>query len=247
MRKIKYSIALLLSLLFSLQVFSQQNDEQNNGKKVYVQNVSDLLFQLSESIDTANKSSNNGVRTTYFFNYGEYLHIDVSNNFGIVSGLAIRNVGMKTFDETIQNTEYDKVKRRVFALGGSLAIKAGSFSKHSFLYAGGEYEMAFHYRQKLYDNSGKKVEKQGEWLSSATNRFLPSAFIGYQLPSGINMQVKYYFDDFLNNSYNGILGDFTVFKKTQIICFAISYQLNKSKGEKSIFEKLEEKTGVFDL
>ncbi len=224
-----------------------QTPENKSGKKVYTQSVSDLLFGFSDCVDTANHALKNGVRTTYVFNYGQFLHIDVSNALGFVTGLSVRNVGIKTFDETIQNFEYDKVKRRVFALGGSFAVKAGSFSNHSFVYAGGEYEMAFHYRQKLYAKSSNKLEKQGEWLSSATQRFLPSVFVGYQLPSNFNFQVKYYFDDFLNHSYKGDLGDFTVFKKSQLICLAISYQINKSKGESSILEKLEEKKGTFDL
>jgi len=238
-------LLLLTTTVISFNSFGQK--EQANGKKVYVQNVSDLMFQLSESIDTANNAFNNGVKTTYFFNYAEMIHIDLSNNYGMITGLSIRNVGMKTFDETIGNINYDKVKRRVFALGGSVAFKVGAFSKHSFIYAGCEYEIAFHYRQKLYDNFGKII-KQGEWLSTATNRFLPSTFIGYQLPSGFNIQMKYYLNDFLNNSYKGVFGDFTLFKKSQIICFILSYQLNKSKGETSILDKIEEKKGdIFDL
>lgn len=237
----------LLSFSIVCFAFQSMGQKTNNGKKVYMQTVSDLLIQMNESYDTLENASKSGVRTTYFFNYGDYMHVDFSNSIGLVTGIAIRNVGMKTFDQSVYGVEYDKIKRRVFALGGSAALKLGSFSKHSFVYAGGEYELAFHYRQKLYSKSGNKVVKQGEWLSSATNRFLPSAFVGYQLPSGMNFQLKYYFDDFLNNSYKGSLGDFTVFKKTQLICLAVSYQVNKSIGDKSILDKLDDKRGIFDL
>ena len=70
-------------------------------------------------------------------------------------------------------------------LGVPLAIKLGSFKNHFYFFGGGEYEMAFHLKEKYwtdsFDRSGPKT-KSTEWFSSQTPTFLPSLFAGVQFP-----------------------------------------------------------------
>ena len=115
-------------------------------------------------------------------------------------------------------------------LGVPLAIKLGSFKDNFYIYAGGEYELLFHYKQKLFVDGDKT--KYSEWFSDRTNRFLPSVFAGVQFPKGVNLQFKYYLDDFLNRDFRGT--DFGVpvsyaNYKTQIYYISLSFNLrNKS-------------------
>lgn len=222
-----------------------QTTEDTGNKMVYTKYVSEFLFQFSETETISNKSQLNGVKASILPNFGAYTHINFNNNIGIIPALSIRNVGMKTYNDSVNSVKYDLIKRRAILLGGSLALKLGSFSKHSFLYGGAEYEMSIHVRQKLYDDSQHQVFKQGEWFSTATERFLPSAFIGFQFPNGYNIQAKYYLNNFLNHNYSGAFGDFTNLKTSQVISLSLSFQFKES--DPSLKEKIEEKKDAIDL
>jgi len=111
-------------------------------------------------------------------------------------------VGFINVDQTHENWNKDtKIKRRSYSLGFPLAFKLGSFNKNYFLYAGGEYEWMFHYKQKMFID-GNKV-KYTEWNSDRVNTWIPSLFAGIQFPGGVNLKFKYYLDDFLNKDFQG--------------------------------------------
>jgi hypothetical protein len=236
----------LLNFFVFISFFSiAQTTEDSGNKMVYTKYVSEFLFQFSETETISNKSQLNGVKTSILPNFGAYTHINFNNNIGIIPALSIRNVGMKTYNDSVNSVKYDLIKRRALLLGGSLALKLGSFSKHAFLYGGAEYEMSIHVRQKLYDDSQHQAFKQGEWFSTATERFLPSAFIGFQFPNGYNIQAKYYLNNFLNHNYSGALGDFTNLKTSQVFYISVSFQFKES--DPSLKEKIEEKKDAIDL
>jgi hypothetical protein len=128
------------------------------------------------------------------------VNFDLTDNIGLYTGLAIRNVGF-IYDEDIPQ----KTIRRSYTLGVPLAIKLGSFNKHIYIFGGGEYELLFHYKGKRWlstDRDGTKI-KDTSWFSSKTERFVPSFFAGIQFPGGINVTFKKYFGDFLNLGYVG--------------------------------------------
>ena len=66
-------------------------------------------------------------------------------------------------------------------------------------FGGAEYEFAFHYKYKWWDNGEK--HKVSEWFSNRTNRFLPSVFAGVQFPKGFNIKLKYYLTNLLNPNF----------------------------------------------
>jgi len=76
-----------------------------------------------------------------------------------------------------------KTIRRVYTLGVPLAFKLGAFDKHVYFLAGGEYELAFHYRARKWLSNSRDGTKyvDGEWFSKKSRRFVPSVFAGFQL------------------------------------------------------------------
>jgi hypothetical protein len=193
------------------------------SQKIYRTTGGELIFSFADVEQYGNNVPTN-MRFTMFFHFSEKIHFDITNNLGFYSGMGIRNVGLITDQENY------KIKRRSYMLGVPLAFKLGSFKDNFYVYAGGEYELLFHYKQKLFVDGNKT--KSSEWFSNRTNRFLPSVFAGIQFPKGVNLKFKYYLDDFLNKDFSG--RDFGVpvsyaTYKTQIYYISLSFNLrNKS-------------------
>ncbi|WP_282035893.1 hypothetical protein [Saccharicrinis aurantiacus] len=171
------------------------------------------------------------MRFTAWFHYAQYLNFDFTNNIGLYTGGAIRNVGFITND-----ADYDIEKRvhRSYSLGVPLAIKLGVFDKRFFIYGGAEYEWMFHYKEKYWE-AGQKY-KTSEWFSDKVNTFVPSVFVGIQLPKGANLQFKYYLEDFLNSDYNRGSVDFSNYNKTRMFYVSLGFQL-RTIHFKKVFEE----------
>ncbi len=247
--KTKFKFLIIVCfILISVPVMSQKIYPVTSGEMIFSQSQSSFTQSFINQYPTARLAANN-VRFTIFFHIGQYIHYDFNNKIGMFSGLAIRNVGMIT-DETLPQTvsvsngagvpysDY-KIIRRQYMLGVPLAIKFGAFDNHLFLYGGGEYEMAFHLKEKYwsntFDRSGTKT-KNKEWFSNQTPTFLPSVFAGVQLPGGFNVKFKYYLTDFLNkdyissrNSQEGSsfdISDLSRYQESQIFSFSLCWQFN---------------------
>jgi len=211
-------VLIVTCMLLSLQDLSSQ--------EVYSVTSGELLFQLSET-ELGGVDVQDQMRFTLFPHFGEYWHMDFGNSFGLYTGMVMRNVGF-IYDE---NVPLQKTIRRSLNIGVPMALKFGSFKHHFYLYGGGEYELLFHYKAKRWDNHDRDGTKrtQKEWFSDKTKRFVPSAFVGAQLPGGFNVKVKYYLDDFLNLDYFGRdLGvdnvSFANFTRHQMFYFSVSWQ-----------------------
>jgi hypothetical protein len=233
--------------LFTVHINAQKIYPVTSGEIILSQNQSSFTSSFLNSYSGAELNESN-VRFTIFFHLGQYFHYDASNNFGLYSGLAIRNVGMIT-DETLPQTvsltgqpvNYSNynIVRRQYMLGVPLAIKLGSFKDHFFFYAGGEYELAFVYKEKYwtdsFDRSGPKT-KSVDWFGSQTPLFIPSVFGGVQLPGGFNLKFTYFLTDFLDNTYTVAknsqegstfsLSDLSRYEKSQILFFSLSWQFD---------------------
>jgi len=226
---------LLLSILsiFASQTYSQignmQKDETKDSlKHVYFTASTDIIFQHIPNY-SEDYEYTMAMRTSIFFNTSFNTHIDFSKHFGLLQGFAIKNVGMKTKNEVLDNIRYDYIIRRSYMAEAYAAIKIGNLRKFSFLYIGAGYDFSFHYRQKQKINNKKIIDHQ--WFSKATETFVPSAIIGYQFPKGFHLQLQYYMSNFLNTSYKGKFGDFSRFPDTQILQLSISFQ--QKEGQKN--------------
>lgn len=210
---------LLLVLFIGLFGFS----EATQAQKVYSLSSGELIFSHAE-VERFHIHIPVNLRFTMFFHYGKYWHVDFGNHIGLYTGGAIRNVGFITDQENF------KIKRRSYTLGVPFALKLGMFKDNLFLFAGGEYEMLFHYKQKTFIDN-RKI-KMTEWFSNRTNRFLPSVFAGIQFPKGFNIKFKYYLDDFLNPDFegydNGVYVDYGSFNITQVYYVSVSKQIRLS-------------------
>ncbi|MBA7529809.1 hypothetical protein ES705_22008 [subsurface metagenome] len=232
-------------LFFFLALFSmfmakaQKTYSVTSGEMIF--SFSNVEFTDAFLADNPNAEvTKTNLRYTIFFHLGQYWHIDFTNNIGILTGLGMRNVGLIS-DEKIPETVGSevmvdhKIIRRVYTLGVPLSLKIGSFKNHIYFFGGGEYELAFQYKQKYWKShsrSGSKT-KENEWFASQTPTFLPSVFGGVQLPGGINIKFKYYLTDFLNHNYsrtssggNFEVGDLTRYKTSQVFYFSLSWQFN---------------------
>ena len=224
-------------LISSLTAFSQT--------EVYSISSGELIFQWGEidftdEYQEANPDEeqlNSPMRFTMFLHIGYNLHVDFNDNFGIFTGLALRNVGLTSNERLIKDNgelqDY-KIIRRSYNLGIPLALKIGSFGKHAYLFAGGEAELQFAYKEKYWDShnrSGSKT-KYHEWFGDQTNPFVFAGFVGFQFPHGFNVRFKYYFTDFLNHDYKNTsnsIRDLRRYSNSNIMYISLSWQIRNDE------------------
>ena len=226
---------------------------ETNAQGIYHTNAGEVIFS-GANVNSGGASINSNLRFTLFFHSQHLINLDLTNNIGLFTGVGIRNIGIITEApyqsigfQNIDNTHVDynkntKIKRRSYSLGFPIALKIGSFSKHFFLFAGGEYEWMFHYKQKLFIDGEKHKFK--EWTSDRVNAWIPSLFGGIQFPQGMRLKFKYYMDDFLNPAFSGIdFGeqvDYSQFESTGMLYISLSFFINKKTLNKFMgggFEK----------
>jgi hypothetical protein len=234
----------IVSILFFLSV-----SNVTYAQKIYSFNVWEFIFSYSDvkytDMFTTEYSqadiANSNVRFTLFFHFEHDWHFDITENIGLITGFGIRNIGIST-DETLPTTingdvyEDYKLIRRTYTTGIPLALKLGSFKDHLYFYAGGEYELAIHFREKYWtgshDRSGPKT-KYNEWFGSQTPLLLPSLFGGVQLPGGFNIKFRYYLTDFLNSEYDKQgtsdvfnISDLSRYATSQLYYVSLSWQFS---------------------
>ncbi|WP_291911435.1 hypothetical protein [Chitinophaga sp. CB10] len=135
-------------------------------------------------------------RFTFFFNVGTNVNKDFGRNFGIFSGLNIKNIGIIT-----KPADGLKLKQRVYTLGVPLGFKVGDVHRGTwFFFAGAECDLAFNYKEKRFEN-GDKVDKFNEWFSDRTPLLMPSVFAGMRFAPGFGLKVQYYPQNFFNQDF----------------------------------------------
>lgn len=213
--------------------------------QVYSITTGELLYQWGdisftdsyEKANTQNEQLNSPMRFTMFFHLGYNLHMDFNDKFGIYTGFAIRNVGLTSNERLLRadgKVQDYKILRRSYNLGVPFALKLGSFSNNTYVFAGGEVELQFAYKEKVWDShnrSGTK-KKYTEWFGDQTNRFVTAGFVGVQFPKGFNVKFKYYFTDFLNHDYkspNNQIRDLRRYASSNIMYVSMSWQIKNDK------------------
>ena len=197
----------IIILTLTLAVFSLK--AQNTD--IYMSSGGEIILSGAD-VGFNGTDVNTNMRFTLFFHLQTQVNFDFSDNIGLYTGFAIRNVGL-IMEDYYQNVGYDvdqtdpnynkntKIKHRSYAMGFPIAIKLGSFDDNFFAYGGLEYEWMFHYKQKKFID-GEKY-KFTQWNSDRVNTWIPSWFVGLQFPGGINLKFKYYMNDFLNKDFTG--------------------------------------------
>lgn len=235
-----------LCFFLTLTLFLLSNTSIEAQRKKYTTSDGEFIFSwgnlaytneyLQENPEA--EIVDNPLRFTCFFHLGQNYHYDLSKNFGIIAGYGLRNVGLITDEVLPQEIGSDsyfnaKIVRRSYSVGIPLAIKVGSMENRFFVFAGGELEWAFAYKEKYWSShsrSGVK-SKYSDFMGKQVKPLLPSIFCGVKLPKGMNIKLKYYMTDFLNHNYsknssgkNQVVSDLTKYKKSQLVYFGLTWQ-----------------------
>ena len=182
MKKILKLSALVLLVALSIESNAQKSD-------VYVTSGGEWIFSWGST-------DNDGpVRFSPVVNFQFNLNKDISDNFGVYSGLAIRNVGFIWDDPNQTDVRY---KFRTYNLGIPFGIKLGNLDG-LMLSAGYELEVPIHYKQKRFENEQKT--KFTVFFSDRVTKLQHAVFAGIQLYSGTTIKFKYYLKNFHNQSY----------------------------------------------
>lgn len=210
---------IVLILILNLIFFTTYSQE-----KYYSENSGEFIFSFA-NVENAGVKVPNNLRFSLFLHLGQNLHYDFTNNIGMYSGYALRNIGFILEEGDV------KTKHRTYSIGIPLALKIGSFSDHFYVYGGGSYEMFFHYKRKRFEDGNKS--KFSEWFSDKTDLFAPSLFAGIQFPKGINLKFKYYPNNFFNIDYTGDdVVDYSNYNKSNLFYFALSFNIRTDKIKK---------------
>lgn len=176
------------------------------------------------------------LRYTMVFHLSQYWHFDFTEKVGFYTGVGVKNVGIISnevlYNPTpgIESYKPYKIVRRLYTGGIPIAAKFGSFADNLYVFGGVEFEFAMHYKEKYWnshDRSGSKT-KRTEWFANETETVLPSFIAGVQLPRGVNLKFKYYFNDFLDhsNTSTNFVSDLSRYKKSQVWYISLSWQFN---------------------
>ena len=173
------------------------------GQKTYFTSGGEMIFSFASIDDGSSESST--IRWAPVLNFQTMLNADMSPNFGLFTGLAVRNVGYIYDHYQDPSGTYYKKKFRSYNLGLPLGIKIGNLDKF-FIYGGYEIEFPFAYKEKTFDG-GDKIDKITGWFSKRQNLFQHGFLVGIQLPYGSNIKFKYYLSEFHNQDFTDSSGN----------------------------------------
>src|SRR3954464_10575351 len=140
----------VFSLSFTVHCFSQSKERLS---KAYVTSGGELIFSLA-SIEQNGNNESSTLRFSPVVNLQLMVNKDLSKNFGLFAGLALRNVGYIMNDYIDSNGLQYKKKFRSYNIGIPVGFKVGDLDK-TFFYAGYEIEFPITYKEKTYDGSDK--------------------------------------------------------------------------------------------
>ena len=187
----KFTLIALFAALYSLG-FSQSNNYWSSG--------GEMIFSFA-TIDNNSDDGGNIMRWSPVFNGQVMYNMDLSEHIGIYTGFAIRNVGyIYNNYKFLENDQVITVKKkfRTYNAGIPIGFKLGNLKK-TFIYAGYDIEMPFHYKEKTFRD--EKKDKFSAWFSSRVEQFQHGFMVGIQFPYGANLKFKYYISNFHNMDY----------------------------------------------
>ncbi len=151
---------------------------------------SEYIFSLANTSTKNGPSVDPVLRFSMWFNSGAVVQQRLNNNFALVSGINIRNVGM------INSIDSIRLKHRVYGVGVPLAVRIGDLNKKISVTLGAEAELFLNYKVKEFINKDK-IYKKNEWLANEVELFNPSVFAQFHFGKNYYIRIKYYLNNFL--------------------------------------------------
>jgi hypothetical protein len=169
--------------------------------KTYTTSGLEIPFSFGDITDNG-QSASSTLRFAPIINLETMYNMDMSNRFGLFTGLALRNVGY-IYDNYSSRDPLNpgtfKKKFRSFNVGVPVGIKIGDLNK-TFFYGGYEVELAVQYKEKTFDG-GDKINTTTGWFSDRQKIFQHGFIVGVQFPYGANIKFKYYLSEFHNQNF----------------------------------------------
>jgi len=164
----------------------------------------EIIFSWADLGETA-PQGNLKTRFTIFFHLQSLYHYDFNKNFGVMSGISIRNVGFVYDDVQNFDESGDAVKKkfRTYTAGIPVGLKFGNLNG-AFLFGGYEIEFPFHYKEKTFKNEQK--DKFTVWFSDRHQSIFHTVFAGVNFASGVSVKFKYYLTEFFNQNFTETQG-----------------------------------------
>ena len=224
-------------IILLLIVLSSTYYGQAQGKKVYTVTSGEWIFSFA-NIKQGGIDASSIIRFSPVFNFQNIANYDVSDRFGLMGGLAFRNVG---FIYDVPNSNI-KMKYRTYNIGIPVGFKIGNMDGR-FLYAGYELEIPINFKAKTFTNEDK-TDKSSVWFSNQVTTFNHALFVGIQMPMGGNLKFKYYLSNFFNKDYTAQDSNGNPYKPYQdmnvnVFYFSLNFFILKNmhfyyqKGDKS--------------
>jgi hypothetical protein len=206
-------------------------------KKVYTVTSGEWIFSFA-NIKQGGIDASSIIRFSPVFNFQNIANYDVSDRFGLIGGLAVRNVG---FIYDVPNSNI-KMKYRTYNIGIPIGFKIGNMDG-GFLYGGYELEIPINFKAKTFTNEDK-TDKTSVWFSNQVTTFNHALFVGIQMPLGGNLKFKYYLSNFFNKDYTAEDSNGNPYKPYQdmnvnVFYFSLNFFILKNthfyyqKGDKS--------------
>jgi hypothetical protein len=240
------------SIFFSTIILTTNLQAQESTKKGYWKSGGELIFsggdvgrsviQKESTSEFDELESDMVVRFSAFFHLQSQFHYDFSESVGIYTGIGIRNIGwINKFSGSSTLGHSFRMKQRSYALGVPLALKLGQVSDGFYIAIGGEAELFFAYKQKVFVNDQKL--KSSEWFSDKVNLFNGSVFIDIVGKEGGYIRFKYYLTDFLADDKQSFsFGEnkyLLYFEKSQLFSISIGTAIPSSKYMKAATETID--------
>jgi len=185
-----------IAFLLLFCVITMASMAQEKKTKIYGSFSTEMIFSFA-FIDNQGNEEGNIMRWAPVINPQTMLNIDFSDNIGLFSGLAIRNIGFIYEDPFDENNA--KYKYRTYNFGIPVGFKVGKFDDFVF-FGGYEMEFPFVYKEKKFVNEDKE-DKTVIWFSNRVETFQQSVLAGVQVPFGFTIKFKYYLTNFHNRDY----------------------------------------------
>lgn len=225
-------IIVLLLCLFCIQIssFSQS--------KLYGVFENKALFQIGLVEDSEGKSISGPVRFAPVANYTIQAHKDISNKFGLYTGIGMKNVGfISKYDDTLYSEM--RVKSRAYSVSVPLGIKFGNMREERYFYVAGEFLAQIDYKEKVFIGDNKSKRKNASDISKINY----SGIVGFNMKN-FTIGMEYTFGDFYGSNYHLVPDktsnptySYNTPTKSNILTFFIGFRTNLSAKEASAPQK----------